>query len=791
MKRHSTFPHKALSLLLSFLFFCTLVTSAQTTMVQTARPSTYVNPYINGFYEALPSDYAANPTKKYPLLVFIHGIGEIGDGSPSQLPKVLVNGPPKLINNKTFPGTFTVNNQNFSFIVISPQFNSNNRTSTTVGSLIDYIVAHYRVDPSRIYLTGLSMGGGISWIYAGQTLDEAKRLAAVVPVSGNTSPYDVLVNNVANANLPVWAFHNQNDPTVPSSYTIQWIAKLNAHVPAPVPAARGTIFPVSGHDAWTKAYDPNYRENGKNVYEWMLQYTRGASANQSPVANAGADLPITLPTNSVTLSGSGTDGDGSISSYAWSQVSGPSTSTINSASSASTTVSNLSQGTYIFRLTVKDNGGLTATDDVTVTVNGSSSGSTGTVNIIPGKIEAESYYSMSGIQTENTADAGSGLDVGYIETGDWMDYNVNVGTAGSYTASFRVASPNTGGQLQLKKADGTVLATVSVPQTGGWQTWTTVNATVSLAAGQQTLRVYASSGGWNFNWLDFASTSTGTSKYVKVNIYGGSNAYSSSEWNNWNVGTGSGTNITSAALKYSDGSSSTINAVLSQSQAVGDNGSTYKGSMCPNEVIRYASYSSIKRTLTIKGLSTSKSYSIELYGSRSSNNYNNTIYSTGTLSSTISTYYNQTHKAGFQGVKPDASGQIVITIDRNSTYDYLNGFMITEEGTYSSTASVVSSETVQAASSATATKALTQQSVDVFPNPVTDKFILQVNNEYTGSMKVQILDMNGKVVKEMNAVKSVTGQTQTYLSLSGLAAGEYILMVQMDNWKQTKTISKL
>jgi hypothetical protein len=88
----------------------------------------------------------------------------------------------------------------------------------------------------------------------------------------------------------------------------------------------------------------------------------------NPVANAGTDQSITLPTSSVVLTGSGTDNGGSISSYAWSQVSGPSTATLSGAASANLTASALVQGSYIFRLTVTDNSGLTATDDTTVTV---------------------------------------------------------------------------------------------------------------------------------------------------------------------------------------------------------------------------------------------------------------------------------------------------------------------------------------------------------------------------------------------------------------------------------------
>jgi len=88
-----------------------------------------------------------------------------------------------------------------------------------------------------------------------------------------------------------------------------------------------------------------------------------------PSANAGSDQTITLPTNSATLTGSGTETNGTIVSYAWTQISGPSTATITSAGSAQTTVTGLVQGVYVFQLLVTDNSGVTATDQTQVTVN--------------------------------------------------------------------------------------------------------------------------------------------------------------------------------------------------------------------------------------------------------------------------------------------------------------------------------------------------------------------------------------------------------------------------------------
>jgi len=117
---------------------------------------------------------------------------------------------------------------------------------------------------------------------------------------------------------------------------------------------------------------------------------------------------------------------------------------------------------------------------------------------ISSRIEAERYCNMQGIQTENTSDAGAGLSVGWVDVGDWIDFNINVPTAGTYTVTYRVASESNTGQIQFLGTGGT-LATTTIPSTGGWQTWRNVTANVSLSAGQQKIRLYASGAGFNIN----------------------------------------------------------------------------------------------------------------------------------------------------------------------------------------------------------------------------------------------------------------------------------------------------
>lgn len=111
-------------------------------------------------------------------------------------------------------------------------------------------------------------------------------------------------------------------------------------------------------------FNGNNPDRGANEYGGVVV----TFVNQPPVVNAGADKSITLPTNSVTLSGSATDADGTISSYAWTMTSGPSTATLSGAASSSLTASNLIAGTYLFRLSATDNSGSTGFDDVAVIV---------------------------------------------------------------------------------------------------------------------------------------------------------------------------------------------------------------------------------------------------------------------------------------------------------------------------------------------------------------------------------------------------------------------------------------
>jgi beta-glucanase (GH16 family) len=115
------------------------------------------------------------------------------------------------------------------------------------------------------------------------------------------------------------------------------------------------------------------------------------------------------------------------------------------------------------------------------------------------QVEAEYYAHMWGVQDEVTWDVGGGLNIGYIDDGDWMSYPVTIPVAGTYRITYRLASEGGGGTVTLGK-DGNDIQQTPVPDTGGWQNWTTVSDVAELDEGFQTLTVFATEGGWNLNW---------------------------------------------------------------------------------------------------------------------------------------------------------------------------------------------------------------------------------------------------------------------------------------------------
>src|ERR1700722_7128083 len=266
------FWQKAILLpVLMLLFAASVFAQAEADTTLTPR---YIatGPNSNGFYEYLPKGYVGG-TAKYPLIICLHGDGELGNGT-TQLPNLLNGAIPMYINQHLFPESVTVNGQTTSFIVIMPQFVAW-PVDADVDDVIAYAEQNYRVDENRIYLTGYSMGGGVTWTYAGDGTANASKLAAIFVVAGAKAMNAQMGDITSPWNLPVFTTNNSGDPTIPDTVTINNVNLINAAVPPPTIKAIDTIFDAAGHDAWTKSYNPfTIYSSGLNVYQWMAQYSR-------------------------------------------------------------------------------------------------------------------------------------------------------------------------------------------------------------------------------------------------------------------------------------------------------------------------------------------------------------------------------------------------------------------------------------------------------------------------------------------------------------------------------------
>ena len=201
----------------------------------------------------LPTDYKEKKKERWPLMLFLHGIGERG----SDVNKVKVHGPPKVAEKMT----------NFPFILVSPQCPSGEWWHTeSLMALLDEVTKKYRVDTNRVYLTGLSMGGFGSWSLA---LAYPERFAAVAPICGGGSPFRILAyegnKQAAIKSLPFRVFHGDKDPAVNVSESERMVAFLKKYGCQDVEL---TIYPGVGQDSWTQTYkDPK-------LYDWFLSHRR-------------------------------------------------------------------------------------------------------------------------------------------------------------------------------------------------------------------------------------------------------------------------------------------------------------------------------------------------------------------------------------------------------------------------------------------------------------------------------------------------------------------------------------
>ncbi len=236
-------------------FFCGTVVCLSSLAVTASGQSAASSPQMAKHFEAkiattvrldyllfLPKGYE-NSDKRWPLMLFLHGAGESG----SDLDKVKIHGPPKLVESKP----------DFPFILVSPQSPGRGWNADALNGLLDEVMRQYRVDPDRVYLTGLSMGGYGTWTLAAA---HPEKFAAIVPICGGGNPGDA----PKLARLPIWVFHGAKDLTVPQERSKEMVQAIQAAGGNP----KLTVYPKAGHDSWTQTYD------NPNLYQWLLQQKR-------------------------------------------------------------------------------------------------------------------------------------------------------------------------------------------------------------------------------------------------------------------------------------------------------------------------------------------------------------------------------------------------------------------------------------------------------------------------------------------------------------------------------------
>lgn len=200
------------------------------------------------YFAHLPTDFEKKG--KLPVILFLHGAGERGPADGSQLDRVKVHGPPKIVQK----------DKDFPFLVISPQCEKGKWWNIAqLHALLDHVLKTYPADADRVYLTGLSMGGYGTWAMA---VSRPERFAAIVPICGGGKPDDACRLK----DLPTWVFHGDKDRAVPlamSQAMVDAMKKCGDDVPV-----KFTVYAGVGHDSWTRTY------NNPELYQWMLRHKR-------------------------------------------------------------------------------------------------------------------------------------------------------------------------------------------------------------------------------------------------------------------------------------------------------------------------------------------------------------------------------------------------------------------------------------------------------------------------------------------------------------------------------------
>jgi len=231
-----------------------------------------------GYVVRLPAGYFADHGRRWPTIVFLHGLGETGDGAQRDLGHLLTASLPALARNRTLPA------QARGFVLLAPQTKGPTWEPQLLHAWLAAVLPRYRLDVDRIYLTGLSAGGGGAVSYV-DTYGDDNEFAAVLPISSDWQPTPAplgLPSCQRLAGTPLWAFVGALDDYVPHQLSINLVGYLDRHC-QPREPARITVFVSTFHNAWERVYDlsgmAGYSDPGYDIfttdpYTWFLKHTR-------------------------------------------------------------------------------------------------------------------------------------------------------------------------------------------------------------------------------------------------------------------------------------------------------------------------------------------------------------------------------------------------------------------------------------------------------------------------------------------------------------------------------------
>jgi acetyl esterase/lipase len=317
-----------------------------------------VSPGGTSFLVYTPPGYNPTGTTTYPLLVCLHGGSEIGSDI-TKLQTMVHQMPSRLIHLNQWPA-------NRPFIVLSPQLkrdtsipnpNDQEWPAAYVDEVVQHVRATYKVDATRIYLTGISLGGHGCWTYAAAY---PTKVAALVPISGKSD----VTKACAVKSIPIWAFHGESDGLVKPQFSIDMINAINACQPAGLYKPKLNLLYSRIHEGWNEIYTLT---NGYDVFTWLMKFKKNVNTNKTPYVNAGIDQKLLLRSTSLHVAGDYFDSDGTISTVTWTKTLGPAVTMANT-NTKFLKLTGLQAGIYEFQLAVKDNAGATSTDRVKVEI---------------------------------------------------------------------------------------------------------------------------------------------------------------------------------------------------------------------------------------------------------------------------------------------------------------------------------------------------------------------------------------------------------------------------------------